>query len=190
MIIQIAGTSGSGKSHAMRRFLDWARQQGKVDEDFVDERNSPFGYYVTLPKFRSIYVVGSYRTPTGGCDTISDVKRVYQLIQEMHDEGNHVLYEGLFVMNMTRGPVLAEKYGEELCVLQLNTPYAVCIASINSRRAERGEGKLHKKENTKGNYARAESYCKVMKGAGARVLRVSRGMVFPQMISLLQMVDH
>jgi hypothetical protein len=45
------------------------------------------------------------------------------------------------------------------------------------------------KENTKGNYVRAENYAVKMKAAGARVIRVERDQAFPQLVKLLQEGD-
>lgn len=187
MLISIAGTSGSGKSHLMRSFLDWAKKHGTVKEKFIEGREAPIGYLVTsLPsKSRPLYIVGSYRTPTGGCDTIHDVSGLFQIVKEKYEEGCHVLYEGLFVMNMTRGPQLAAEVGRELCILQLTTPLATCMASINSRRAERGKGALENKENTVGNYKRAENYCAKMRDAGARVFKITRNEGLPKILELL-----
>src|SRR5258708_1373983 len=113
MIINIAGTSGSGKSHLMRAFLDWARKCGSVTPHFVDGRTSPLGYFVELSRLkREVYVVGSYTNPTGGCDTIRDVVTLFDIVRSQHEDA-HVLYEGLFVMNMTRGPQLAAEVGED-----------------------------------------------------------------------------
>lgn len=186
MIINIAGTSGSGKSHLMRTFLAWVKEhRGKVEEEFGEGRGAPIGYQIGLPKLRPIYVVGSYRTPTGGCDTMHDVQELFSAVREKYEAGFNILYEGLFVMNMTRGPQLAADVGRDFCVLHLTTPLATCMASINSRRAERGKGVLENKENTVSNYKRANSYTARMRDAGARVFKVSRDEGLDKILELL-----
>jgi len=92
----------------------------------------------------------------------------------------------LFVMNMTRGPQLLEEQGVDFAVLQLTTPMATCIASINDRRAERGEGALENKKNTQDNYRRATNYCAAMRESGARVFKVSRDEALPKLLELLR----
>ncbi len=184
-IITIAGTSGSGKSHLMRLFLVWAKKHGTVTEKFVEGRAAPIGYFIDGVTDRSIYVVGGYDVPTGGCDTIHNIAQVFGMIEEQHTQKRHVLYEGLFVMNMTRGPQLAAELGQELCVLQLTTPFATCVTSIDARRAERGQGKLETKKNTEDNYRRATNYCAKMRDAGARVIKVSRVEALPTLLELL-----
>ena len=187
MLVTIAGTSGSGKSHLMRSFLDWAKKQGAIEEKFIEGREAPIGYSIYIEAVKPIYVVGSYRTPTGGCDTIHDVSELFEAVRTAHDAGYNVLYEGLFVMNMTRGPQLAAEVGRELCILQLTTPLATCMASINFRRAERGKGALENKQNTVGNYKRATNYCAVMRDAGARVFKVSREEGLDKILELLDL---
>lgn len=184
MILTIAGTSGSGKSHLMRSFIAWAERNATKEEEFVEGRTAPLGYSFDLQD-QNIFVVGAYEVPTGGCDGFSSVSEVFDLVQRKHEEGFTVLYEGLFVMNMTRGPKLAAQYGKDLVVLQLSTPFAVCKTSVNSRRAEKGTPALENLTNMEGNYRRATNYCSAMRDAGARVLRVSRDEALDKMLKVL-----
>ena len=48
MLITIAGTSGSGKSHLMRSFLNWAKKRGEIEENFITGRATPIGYLLGL----------------------------------------------------------------------------------------------------------------------------------------------
>ena len=184
-IITIAGTSGSGKSTVVRAFLDWARKSNKVTEEFIDGRTSPIAYTVALKGKAPVYVLGSYEVPTGGCDTIHDVAEIFDRVKRNH-RNCHVVYEGLFVMNQTRGPKLAAEMGRKLCVLQLDTSLATCITSIDARRAEKGKDKLEAKTNTVDNYRRARNYCSKMRDSGARVFKVSRDEALPKMLELLE----
>lgn len=188
MIINVAGTSGAGKSHLMRNILAalGGSMHGPV---LLEERDRIIGYlfHATKPQQRDVFVIGAYNAPTGGCDTIKEISKVFDLILQHHNSGHHVLYEGLFVMNMTRGPQLAQEVGKDLCILKLTTPLSACIASINKRRAERGEGPLEDRTNTKGNYRRAENYCAKMRDAGARVFKVTRVEAPAQLMKLLGM---
>lgn len=189
MIIQIAGTGGSGKSRLMRAFIGWAKERsGQMSTCYLEGRNVPVGYDLTGVRgvAKGIHIIGAYQNwDTGGCDTIKNLPLLMSLIREAHAQGKHVLYEGLFVMNMTRGPVLAQEVGRELAILQLTTPLTTCIAGINSRREARGEGRLLAKHNTQGNFIRAQNYCAVMAGAGARVFRITRSNGLDYMLDLL-----
>lgn len=180
MIIQAAGTSGSGKSHLMRSFLAHVRHEG--DQCLEVER----GYSLKLDGLIPVYVLGKYNVPTGGCDTIHDIPLIYSSIREALKGHDHVLFEGLFVMNQTRGPQLAEEFGTDMAVLQLTTPMATCLASINERRAARGDEELENKKNTVDNFRRATNYCAKMRDTGARVFKVSREAALPKLLELLR----
>lgn len=178
----------------MRSFLEWARKNGPEEVQYLSDLsfpkghcNTPIGYLFGLKKKlkHNVFVVGAYESPTGGCDTIHDVAQVFALVKNMSAQGVHVLYEGLFVMNMTRGPQLIGDVDTPLYVLQLTTPLATCIASIDIRRAEKGKGKLETKANTNDNYRRATNYCSKMRDAGAKVIKVSRDEALPKLLELL-----
>ena len=186
MSIQIAGTSGSGKTYVVRQLME---QSSRVDAYFVIGRQFPMGYYVNFPSIeRSIYLLGSYENPTGGCDTIKSVKDIYSTVEHQNSQGVHVVFEGLFAMNQTRGPALASRLPSgAITVLLLTTPIATCFSSIDERRAEKGlEGlPVSRHGNTKGNYVRARNYTSRMRDAGARVKRVSRKDALPCLLELL-----
>lgn len=179
MIIQFAGTSGSGKSHLMRAFL---KQAGEYDPKYLKDRTAPIAYEFVN---RDLVVLGAYESPTGGCDTIHDIAQVFGLVRRYYEEGCHVLFEGLFCMNQQRGPQLAGEVGKNFAVFQLTTPLATCMASINVRRAERGEAELANKKNTIDNYKRAENYCARMRDSGARIIRVSRDEALDKVLEIL-----
>lgn len=185
MIINVSGTSGSGKSHLVRAFFDWADKFGVVKKCYIDDRKEPIGYDIILKHSKPIHIVGAYENAdTAGCDTVRDVVWLYDYILGQHRAGKHVVYEGLFMMNMTRGPELAAETNS-VYVIRLSDPLAVCIASINERRKARGEGPLLKKENTESNFKRSGSYCDKMRRAGARVVSVKRAMALEQLVNLL-----
>ncbi len=186
MIIQIAGTSGSGKTHVVRQLMEAAKS---THFHFITGRKTPIGYDIYLPQVRGkIYVLGSYDNPTGGCDTIKSVKDIYSKIEEQYALGNHVVFEGLFAMNQTRGPALSNRLPlRTITVLLLTTPLATCFASIDVRRAYRGADKLpvERTLNTQNNYVRARNYTARMRDAGAAIKRVSREEALPCLLDLL-----
>lgn len=186
MIVNIVGTSGAGKSYLVREFIRWAEDRGVVKSCHNDGAGSrPVGYDIILKKHRTIHIVGPYeKSDTAGCDTLRDVDTAYGHVDAAFNGGKDVVFEGLFMMNMTRGPQLIEQYGE-VTVLQLDVPLATCFASINDRRERRGEGKLLNKDNTKGNFVRANNYSDKMRAAGARVIRVKRADALDKLLDVL-----
>ena len=181
MIVNIAGTSGSGKSHLMRSVLAKAKKCTPVFDG-----TKVRGYELV---FRGIkgkaYVLGAYDVPTGGCDTSGSAIEIFEMLPSIIPAYTHVLYEGLFVMNMSRAPQLAEEYGRDMCVIQLTTPLATCLTSVNARRAERGAGVLADTKNTQDNYRRATNYCLKMRDAGARVIRTAREDALEKILEVL-----
>src|SRR5262249_2238911 len=87
--------------------------------------------------------------------------------------GEHVLYEGLFCMNMTRGPALVRAVRDlggvdAVHVVKLTTPMDECFRRIAGRRAVAGVTEPVARANTEGNFTRAQNYAQKMKDAGAR----------------------
>jgi len=157
-----------------------------VEPRYIPDRKLPIGYDICYSNEFPLHLVGAYADAvTAGCDTIRDVVQVFDLVRQRVKEGYDVIYEGLFVMNHTRGPQLAAELGEDMVVLHLLTPYTVCVSSINERRSVRGEGKLLSKKNTKGNWVRAENYCHKMREAGARVIKVPREKALVKLLEVL-----
>jgi hypothetical protein len=188
MILNIVGTSGAGKSYLVRELLSWletASPPVRLVPAYFAGRKAPVGYDFRLSG-RKWHIVGSYEdADTAGCDSIRAVSSVFDFVRDRRRTAN-VLYEGLFVMNHTRGVQLVEEFGDDVCLLQLLVPLSMCISSIDARRAARGEGKLLNKSNTVGNFRRAENYCAKMRAAGARVVSVRRGEAFDVLLGLLK----
>lgn len=167
MIIHIIGTSGSGKSTVARDLLAQSEQNHPVHEANTT-RKHPIGHELLLPGVgRGVYLVGAYPPGLGtvGCDTIKDVNVIFDIALARHRAGWHVIYEGLFTMNHTRGPELARAVGPgQLSIIRLDTPEEECFRRINTRRAEVGKGPLppERKHNTAGTFIRARNYASKM----------------------------
>jgi len=137
MIINLRGTSGSGKSFIVRELM----KNYQVREPmFRSGRKQPVGYrFYREPGslVRPLYVPGHYETACGGCDTLNGLDYIYELIEAPAKMGWDVIYEGLIVASdVIRCCDLKRRY--QLMVIELNTPLNVCIASIQARRDERG----------------------------------------------------
>ena len=161
MIIQVAGTNGSGKSTVVQQVLASATEQ--------------LGSAVRLLGVQELVgVVGDYgQAPSGGCDGLKP-DEAYHRVAAAAQKFDHVLFEGIFVMNQTRGPLLLQELGLPWTVVLLMTTMGTCLSSINQRRAVRAAGDLRNLRNVENNYKRAQNYTARMRDVGARVIRVSR----------------
>jgi len=146
MIIQLRGTSGSGKSTAVRRIMEGfvAGSNARFDPVYVAKRKQPLYYeYGEEPETRVI-VLGHYESPCGGCDTIGSAREVFELIESIQCKARFVICEGLLLSEDTKWSVQLKN----LRVLFLTTPIERCLAQIKSRRAEAGNEKELDPRNT------------------------------------------
>lgn len=140
MIVQIRGTSGSGKSTAVRRIMNnfktWESQ-------FISGRKKPLYYR----NGRGLIVLGHYESPCGGCDTIGSAAAVYDLITNLlnrFQENTTILCEGLLLSE----DVKWSSQLPDLRILYLTTPIDTCLNQIQQRRSEAGNNKPLNTSNT------------------------------------------
>ena len=131
MIINIRGTSGSGKSTIVREIMKQYPTVCKVKED---GRKRPLSYSCVKPMHRPLMVLGHYETPCGGCDTITSMDKIYALVRHAHEEGYDVLYEGLLLSAEVNRCQQLHEDGLPLLVIGLDVPLQECIDSVNARR--------------------------------------------------------
>jgi hypothetical protein len=183
-IIQVCGTSGSGKSHAVRALVSMAASS---ERQHVEGRRLPIGYVLRVPEVtEEIYVLGSYENPTGGCDTISSMDLIDDILRREWRGGRSVVLEGLLVRNFVRGLPLYREVGSALHVFLLTTPLEQCYASIRQRQEARGVYGRGTPKNTANDQRSHDSYARRMREAGADVRRVSREELLPAMLRELK----
>lgn len=134
MIINIRGTSGSGKSHLARRIMDLYPSRTKVR---VEGRRQPIGYICHREDGKDLAVLGHYETACGGCDTISKMEEIFELVRTSHLADMDVLFEGLLISADVNRTAALHEEGLPLRVVALDLPLEVCLESVNSRRMER-----------------------------------------------------
>lgn len=135
MIIQIRGTSGSGKSTVVRKIMETF----DFTPVFTDGRKQPL-YYVA----DRLLILGHYESPCGGCDTIGSARKVFELTQKLLDSGATIVQEGLLLSEDTKW----SSQLPDLRVLFLTTPVDECLSRIVSRRAKVGNEKPLNPSNT------------------------------------------
>lgn len=130
MIINIRGTSGSGKTTLVRRIMEQFNGRLRI---YTKDRKRPVGYLLTRPGKRSLFLVGHYETDCGGCDTITSVDRVYEIVDQAKAAGHDVLYEGLLISAEFRRTLALSQAGDHITI-GLNTSLEESLASVNARR--------------------------------------------------------
>ena len=78
MIIQVRGTSGSGKTWVMKSLLERLKPFKGV---LVEGRKKPL-FYVNST---SVAILGHYEAACGGCDNIGSAAAVAELIQNLRE---------------------------------------------------------------------------------------------------------
>lgn len=181
MIVNLRGTGGSGKSTIVREML---RRCSPVTPEHEAGRRRPLGYWASTSRGRVLYVPGHYETACGGCDTIKTPDAVYALVQREATYGNDVLFEGIIVQDDTRRcAALSERF--PVAVIALDVPIEVCLASIEGRRTERGDGRPLNPKNTVNRLRRLEGTMRKLTSLGVSARWLPRQEALAECAALL-----
>jgi hypothetical protein len=174
-IYSVRGANGAGKSTLVRRVLELYPSQ---DEMRVESRKRPLGYRCSGGDMRPLFVPGSYETPTGGCDTISDVETAYALVKSYADLGLDVLFEGILAQHSS-GRLLDLRASHRVEVIVLTTSEEDCVAAVRDRRAARGATvEEFDPRNVIKEYKSVQSSSRALSSKGCSVSRLSREEAF------------
>ncbi len=146
MIIQVRGTSGSGKSTVVRRFMETAEWESV----FLKGRKKAL-YYRSLNIPCGVVVLGHYESPCGGGDTIGSARAIAELIETVRkDDSNRVIVvEGLLLSEDVKW---TSQMPDVRCLF-LTTDVEECLIRVRGRRAEVGNEKPLNESNTRGRVA-------------------------------------
>lgn len=143
-VVQVRGTSGSGKTTVVRAFMALA---GGWTPVYRPGRKKPL-YYVSKDLEETVAVLGHYEgTACGGCDTIGSARAVYDLAAELAEGDGpffHVLCEGLLLSE----DVKWSSQFQDLRCLFLVTPPEECLRRVAGRREKVGNDKPLNPKNT------------------------------------------
>ncbi len=139
IILRIAGTFGSGKTTAVRTFLNSYPCQTIMGAKKI------LGYCLDLNEAgvrAPVYVVGKYDNTCGGTDAISTQAEIAEKVIKAHALG-HVIYEGALVSSSgLSGQVTQAVHGTGCDVYAfLDTPQELCIERVKARRLAAGNTK-------------------------------------------------
>lgn len=136
MIINVRGTSGSGKTTIIRKLIErygihktypYPDRPGKVEANLISYTNG------------DIFLLGSYENVCGGCDTVSTQDLVCELIDWYAPLG-HVIFEGLMISHIyERYASRAREDIENWVFFMLDTDFEKCTSNIKKRRKAAGK---------------------------------------------------
>ena len=126
MIINLRGTSGSGKSTVVRRVMEKYSQAstGAINPQFSDGRKQPIGYACLPPDadVQPLWIPGHYETACGGCDTLKTVDQVYKEVTSAAELSYSVLFEGLMIQEAKSSTFIAfANKGAHILFMQRDT---------------------------------------------------------------------
>lgn len=165
MIIQIRGTSGSGKTTVMRAVM-----KNYVWTPIYEDGAKKPTYY--LSSDRSLVITGHYETVSGGCDRVGGASAVYALTQKLRTElGDSpiILQEGLLLSEDTKWSMLLP----DLRIVYLTTTPNDCLERVKGRRVSLGITKPLSENNTLGRVKTIERSRIKLSAAGVMCRRAS-----------------
>jgi hypothetical protein len=139
MVIQLRGTSGSGKTHLAREIMEAYEPTPRVL--YWAGRKRPIAYVYNRPRESyartKLCVLGAYESVCGGVDNINEKAQVAKLIRSAVEHNHDVLFEGLLWSEDFRYTLALHEDKIPVTVFSLTTPLELCIKRINKRRRTR-----------------------------------------------------
>jgi hypothetical protein len=149
MIINIRGTSGSGKTHTVRKFMEYCGLETRLYME--DKVIAHMVHFDLMP----VYFIGSYVNVCGGCDSIPTQDMACSLVRHFSQFG-HVIFEGLLMSHLyARYAALyleLTEFGNPFIFAYMDTPLDLCIDRVKQRRLEKGNLKEFNPQNTISHY--------------------------------------
>lgn len=189
MIINIRGTSGSGKSTAVRKVMEFAPI---IEPEYIEGRKTPYFYRLRWPGC-VISVPGSYISQCGGSDTIKTYDQLFEIVRSEHEQGHHVLFEGLLVAHDKKRCTelwdwLGRKPGS-FAIIEIAEPLEVCLSSVEERRRNRPKPPTtpFNPANTIRRYEEVKRSCTILEALSIPIHRCARGQIPFTVFDLLGM---
>lgn len=165
-VVNLRGTSGSGKTTIVRNVLNKGHWEKWAEDKKV------LGYYNNDLMWA---VVGSYENICGGCDGIKTQDETETRIKTLLSCGYNVLFEGLLVSTITsRWEKFAKTVDANVLFYYIDTPIEECIERVKQRRIAAGNTKPFNIENTVNRVKAIETTKQKLTAAGCYCLTDSQ----------------
>lgn len=179
MLINIRGTSGSGKSTIIFALMEM------FDATPIKAGGKVTDYRLTTP-YGDVYIIGRYETACGGCDGIKTQDEVCARVRKYARKG-HVVFEGLLVTSCySRYRVLLDELDQPYVMAFMTTPIKTCIRRVEKRRHARGNKKPLNPANTVAKYEHCQRTLARCKADGGSCLELNWRDPISQVVDLLK----
>ena len=185
MIINLRGTSGSGKTTVIRELMQLYTPVSVIERT---ETGCPLVYQLS-GSISPVYVLGSYENVCGGCDVVENYTVVIPQLIAKYMVSGHVLFEGLLVSGAfgATGACLS-KLAKGVCVVVafLDTPLSICLDRVKNRRVQRGAQKVFNPANTIQKFNQIVAVKRMFRGTDVRVVDVDHREALQHIVQLLE----
>tara|TARA_R100000908_G_C3733798_1_gene132328 strand:+ start:601 stop:1188 length:588 start_codon:yes stop_codon:yes gene_type:complete len=188
IILRICGTFGSGKTTAVRKFLeDYPNETLHVEKKIA-------GYKLDLKSediTRPVFVIGKYDNVCGGTDSMSTQQLIADRIMQAHPHG-HVMYEGALVSASGLGGKVTQATEETGCTVYafLDTPEDLCIERVKQRRLNAGNEKEFNPKNLIDKFKSVANCKKNLLAAKCAVTDLDHTNTHPTLLNLIRNFDQ
>lgn len=182
-IVNIRGTSGSGKSTIARTFLDHLPH-----EPLPDSTGKVKGYKVDATAAglaQPLFIVGRYESACGGGDTLRNEEEAAHLCATAQEQG-HVLLERMLTSGSGPKGLFASTFlgTGKITYAVLDTPLDVCLERVMARRTERGDERPFNSENTKNKHVQTHRAAQKLKDVGEDVRLIDHTDAFKAVLGI------
>jgi hypothetical protein len=190
VVIQVRGTHGSGKTSAVRAFMERYPHENLYNAD-----GKIVAVQVTVPEFRRpVYLIGKYDNACGGMDAIKTQEEAATRVINAWRCGGHVLCEGVLSSGVSAAGTFPRMLIEavdpqKLKFRSMNTPLEVCIERVVQRRAGRGKDGPFDPRNVVAKYKQVLSAHKKYEDGGYDIAWLDYNDPFTQLYNLMAMHD-
>lgn len=190
IIVNIRGTSGSGKSTIAFEFL-----KRFPNEPLTGKDGKIKGYRVNTAeaglKF-DVFILGKYTTVCGGLDACPTQAEAGDLAVKAYEQGGHVLAEGLLASAAgPKGAFTDAIYQTGAAIFGiLDTPLQVCLDRVRARRLAKGNEKPFNEKNTKDKHTQTMSTAKALHKLGYDVRAIDHTQAFEDVMEIFRSAER
>lgn len=188
LILNLRGTSGSGKTTVARKLME-----NVPSLSLTDVREKVLGMRVERPGWRNpLFLIGRYDNVCGGMDTVPTQDRCAELVTKAYSYG-HVICEGLLASGVgpkaTLPAACIAAAGPNAWFLCLDTPLEICLERVQRRRTERGDIRPFNPDNTKAKWDQTRRAYELLEEGGANVRWLPYETAYEKVRTMLERAD-